>query len=87
MNETPDHCPICGQLQAVSATRRTGETQCAACGTRLWFVRIVDGHFVFVRRDAIRDNERARLERLAATARDSIDTVEIVMELQEYLHR
>jgi hypothetical protein len=87
MNERPDQCPACGRLQAAPATRRAGETKCAACGNRLWFVRIADGYFVFVRRDAIPDEERARLERLAATARDSIDTVEIVMELEEYLQR
>jgi hypothetical protein len=87
MNERPDQCPLCGQRQAVSATHRTGETECAACGTRLWFVRIADGHFVFVRRDAIPDDDRARLERLPAAARDSIDTVEIVMELEEHLQR
>jgi hypothetical protein len=87
MNERPDQCPICGRLQAAPATFRTGETECAACGTRLWFVRLLDGHFVFVRRDAIPDDDRARLETLAAAARDSIDTVEIVMELEEYLQR
>jgi len=60
-------------LQTSPATGPTGEAECAACGTQLWFVRIADGHFVFVRRDAIPDDERARLERLAPTARDSID--------------
>jgi hypothetical protein len=87
MNETPDQCPICGQLQAAPVNRPTGETACAGCGTLLWFVRIAEGYFVFVLRDAIPDDERARLERLVATARDSIDTVEIVMELKEYLQR
>jgi hypothetical protein len=87
MNERPDQCPICGRLQAAPPTRRTGETDCAACGTRLWFARIGDEHFVFIRRDTIPDGHRARLERLVAAARDSIDTVEIVMELEEYLQR
>jgi hypothetical protein len=87
MKETPDQCPLCGQLQALSATRRTCETQCAGCGNRLWFIRIADEYVVVVRRDAIPDDDRARLERLAATARDSIDTVEIVMELEEFLQR
>jgi hypothetical protein len=87
MPERPDQCPICGRLQAAPATFRSGETQCPGCGTRLWFVRIVDGHFIFVRRDAIPDDDRARLERLATAAHDSIDTVEIVMELEEYHHR
>jgi hypothetical protein len=87
MNERPDQCPLCGRLQAAPPTFRTGETQCVDCGTRLWFVRIADGYFVFVPRDAIPDDDRARLERLAASARDSIETVELVMELEEYLQR
>jgi hypothetical protein len=72
-------------LQSAPPTFRTGETQCAGCGTRLWFVRIADRFFVFVRWDAIPDDDRARLERLVATARDSIHTVEIAMELEEFL--
>jgi hypothetical protein len=84
MHERPDQCPVCGKLPAATTTGRTGEILCRGCGTILWYFRISGDYVVVLRRDAIPDNDRMRLERLAAAARDSIDTVEIIMELEEY---
>jgi hypothetical protein len=89
-----NECPACGaSLWAPSGP--WGEEQCPRCFTQLWFVPFSGGQFFFVRREGESLEEflcalvgpamkltPAELEQVIRKT-DSLDLVELVMEIEE----
>lgn len=96
---TPNHCPLCGGEICVEPTRPPGDAPCPNCGTLLWFYRDASGARFFPSDevDAIReriisticDNLGVKREAVRLDGPfhdivvDSLDVVELVMELEE----
>ena len=90
---TPNCCPICGYHFRIEPSRPSGDAPCPACGSLLWFVaggdepRFFDAEAVgLVERAAARlgvSPDVLRPERLDELDLDSLDVVELVMELEE----
>ncbi len=71
----PNDCPVCGAAVRVWPSSPRGDAPCPACGTLLWFVQTSRGAWCF---------EKAAIgPLLSRTAVDSLDIVELIMELEE----
>jgi hypothetical protein len=83
-------CPLCGAAVRVEPSCLTGDAPCPRCGRLLWFVLLAAGAR-FYDRAAIEPRRRLLVERALARACagrrvvDSLDVVELVMELEEEL--
>ncbi len=75
-------CPTCDKLIAVDPSRLTGEALCPRCRARPWFV-VVRGAVRLYRRSDISPRKQKIIEALAAASPDSLDFVELVMDLEE----
>jgi acyl carrier protein len=72
---TPNRCPVCGHGFRIEPSQPFGDAPCPACGTLLWF------EWAAARLGVSPDALRAgRLDELGL---DSLDVVELVMELEE----
>jgi acyl carrier protein len=69
----PHRCPICGKLAALEPSYPDGDSICPACGHLLWWFRD-------------RYGETVRLDTSFRDEMDSLDVVELVMELEEEFH-
>ncbi|MBP87977.1 MAG: acyl carrier protein [Planctomycetaceae bacterium] len=81
----PSHCPICGAEVRAEFAEPTGDAVCPKCGCLIWrsaqlahALRRVLSEQLGVEQDQI-TNDTA----LANLRADSLDTVELVMELEE----
>lgn len=73
----PHQCPICGEFSALEPSFPGGDSCCPTCGQLLWWFR--DNYD----RLGFDSPERVTLDRSLFLAEDSLDVVEIVMELEE----
>lgn len=90
---SPNRCPLCGAAVRIEPSRPFGDAPCPACGTLLWFISADKGARFFNPRDpGLVDLLAARLgvspEFISAggwseAGIDSLDLVELVMELEE----
>ncbi len=72
---TPHRCPVCGKESTVENSYPTGDSCCPRCGQLLWWFRDRLSHHSDI---AI---EQITLESSFVT--DSLDVVELVMEIEE----
>jgi hypothetical protein len=89
----PNHCPVCGHAFNIEPSKPFGDAPCPACGTLLWFVTNGEGARFFdpeagglIELVAARlgvSPDAVRTGRLAEFGLDSLDVVELVMELEE----
>jgi acyl carrier protein len=70
----PVHCPVCGKIAALEPSYPGGDTICPSCGQLLWWFRDRFGEAVGL---------SSSFEDVGA---DSLDIVELVMELEEEFH-
>lgn len=70
---TPHRCPLCGAVANLEPAWPGGDAVCPRCGQLVWWFR-----------DRLQDDQRLEqlMERLSREA-DSLETVELVMELEE----
>lgn len=92
---TPNRCPVCGHAFRIEPSCPIGDAPCPACGTLLWFVtgaaeaRFFDPEtaglieLVAARRGV--SPAAVRASRLDELGLDSLEIVELVMELEEQL--
>jgi acyl carrier protein len=92
---SPSRCLVCASEVRIEPSRPFGDAPCPACGTLLWFVAIGSEARLF---DPIQDERVHRFaERLGLSPDDlqagrwrdlgidSLDMVELIMELEEEL--
>lgn len=76
-------CPTCDKLIAVDPSQLTGEALCPRCRARLWFV-VVEGKARLYLHDKVSPSKKQFITAFTASP-DSLDRVELVMELEEAL--
>jgi acyl carrier protein len=92
---SPIDCPVCGQAVCVELSPPLGDAPCPACGTLLWFVvtdqqtRLIDPTSDLVSQLLV-DRfgitlDMLRTRRMKDLPIDSLDLVELVMELEDAL--
>ena len=69
----PHRCPVCGKIAALEPSYPEGDSICPACGHLLWWFRD-------------RYGESVQLSSAFRDEMDSLDIVELVMELEEEFH-
>ena len=82
----PLKCPLCGKQAAMEVSPVTGDVTCPTCGQLLWEHRdLVIGWRAFVAKQLGIDPNEVTLDAslLAGLSGDSLEVVEIVMELEE----
>ena len=80
-------CPICGARVYVSPAEPLSDAPCPQCGVLLWPLTYGTAAWLFAR-DALTPSQRAALRQLLAKLPenpDSLDAVELIMELDETL--
>ena len=94
----PNHCPICDGVISIEPSSPVGDAPCPRCGTLLWFVN-TGGGLRFYDADVVERVRQRLIETIGESIgtsdpaevwdflgnADSIDTVEIVMQLEEEL--
>jgi acyl carrier protein len=93
----PNRCPVCGAKLRVEPALLHGDAPCPTCGTLLWFLALPGATRYFDQADAVKFRERVA-DFLATraglrkddvwsreTGADSLDIVELVMELEDEL--
>ena len=88
----PGRCPVCGHAVRIEVSQPFGDAPCPACGSLLWFVtsdsepRFFDpeaaGLIDLVAERLGVSPERLREGRLGELGLDSLDVVELIMELE-----
>ena len=68
-------CPICGKMAALEASPGSGDVPCPSCGHLLWWIRDRLGIM-----ESVLESLQLTME---AIGKDSLDFVELVMELEE----
>ncbi len=76
---SPHRCPICGKIAALEPCYPGGDSVCPSCGHLLWLFRNRIGNDLGVNLDTIKFESLLRDE----SGVDSLDLVEILMELEE----
>lgn len=85
-NEPPNGCPACGTALQVIPPPTCGEFPCPACGVPLWYAHL-DGTTWLVDASRADRNQLLQLQRQIATSHfDSLDMVQLVMQLEELGH-
>lgn len=92
----PNQCPLCGASVQIEPSQPSGDAPCPACGHLLWFHRRDDGLYVLDHADVEAFAERIAavfgldpVQLLTAETflddmgADSLDTVELLMDLEE----
>jgi acyl carrier protein len=90
-----NRCPLCGNEVRIEPSQPFGDAPCPHCGTLLWFVRM-NSETKFFDSEGVRiDNwlgerlgvppESIRGGRWRELGIDSLDMVELIMELEEEL--
>ncbi len=95
----PNHCPVCDALICIDPSQPPGDAPCPNCGVLLWFIRTSSGVRFHQTEDAapireriaqiLCDNLGVNPDAVRTTSFpedmgvDSLDVVELVMELEE----
>jgi acyl carrier protein len=79
----PGKCPTCGNRICIHPSRPTGDVPCLRCGALLWFV-VVEGAARCYPHWAVSLRKKQFIAAFTASP-DSLDVVELVMELEETL--
>jgi acyl carrier protein len=74
----PHRCPVCGKVSSVESSDPTGDACCPSCGLLLWWFRDRLSHHTDKANDLI-----TLTTAFDATGTDSLDLVELVMEIEE----
>ncbi|HVA45450.1 MAG TPA: hypothetical protein VNH11_03615 [Pirellulales bacterium] len=83
----PNVCPVCEAVIAIEPSSPFGDAPCPRCGTLLWFVntehglRLLDAELVEQVRQRLTERFGESVFEIGLT--DSLDIVELVMELEE----
>ena len=82
---TPNRCPLCGNEVVVEPSLIFGDAPCPHCGQLLWFLRSGLGpvFWQYDVADSLRQGIIARIAELKEFGADSLDTVELIMELED----
>jgi acyl carrier protein len=75
-------CPTCDKLIGIAQSPPIGEVSCPRCRASLWFA-VVDGSVRTYRQNEVSPRKRKIIEALVAGAPDSLELVELVMELED----
>jgi acyl carrier protein len=82
----PGRCPVCGTSVIVTPSEPLSDAPCPACGVLLWPVEGSDSNFLFLA-NRFSPEQRAWLmqsaERLRNERIDSLDQVELIMDLED----
>ena len=83
----PSECPVCGAITAVEFSEPTGDAVCPICGSLIWKAADVQRRVSAIVEEHLgaspgKVNHATSLVELGA---DSLDAVELVMELEEEL--
>jgi hypothetical protein len=91
--DAPNRCPVCGNELRIIPARLFGDTFCPTCGTLLWYIGDeTEQRFFDPESDRLiervaaklgRNPEQLRGRRLHELGMDSLDVVELAMELEE----
>jgi acyl carrier protein len=80
----PGRCPICEAVVCIEPSGLTGDAPCPQCGQLLWFV-VLPTEMRLYPLDEIPEEKRQRLAEIldafGGTIQDSLDVVELVMDL------
>jgi acyl carrier protein len=76
---TPHRCPVCGKESFVESSIPTGDSCCPSCGQLLWWFRDRLAHLSNNPIEQITLNSSFTSD----MATDSLDIVELVMEIEE----
>ena len=68
----PNECPICGQPVCIEPSSPAGDAPCPSCGQLLWWFQ---SRFGDVNLDTLFSE--------ASIGADSLDTVELIMQIEE----
>ena len=90
---TPNSCPTCGESICIEPSAPFGDAPCPICGSLVWFV-VLDRcvHLINSKHTAVIDalatrfgitSEAVQKGGLAQLGLDSLDIVEVVMDLEE----
>lgn len=86
----PNRCPLCHAIVALEPSRPFGDAPCPSCGALLWFVELKSGSHLYDREMVAsilermeRVLHRAGLSEDSLGTADSLDVVELVMDLEE----
>ena len=90
---TPNSCPTCGKSICIEPSTPFGDAPCPICGSLVWFV-VLDScvHLINPKHTAVIDAlatrfgitpEAVQKGGLAQLGLDSLDIVEVVMDLEE----
>lgn len=75
----PHQCPVCGEVAALEPSFPGGDACCPRCGQLLWWFRDHYDRFGF------NSPKHVSLQLRLEEAIDSLDLVELIMELEEAL--
>jgi acyl carrier protein len=95
----PNCCPVCGKTTLIEPSSPVLDAPCPSCGTLLWFVKSGNGPRIYSNEQMleIRDQlivaftgladapHSSLTSALEAVGADSLDYIELVMELEESL--
>ena len=81
----PSHCPLCGASTNIEFSEPTGDAPCPKCGHLVWLSAELLATFQRLFADSLGINPDQITPDVAFTdlGADSLDTVELVMELEE----
>ena len=88
----PARCPLCEAEIQLEPSRPHGDAPCPRCGQLLWFVDTSDGFRLFAPDDlldriatklGVNRDEISSLDDLTKFGSDSLDMIELLMELEE----
>lgn len=81
---SPNTCPVCGKQVVIEPTRPPGDAPCPHCGTLLWFFPDAEECYFYEAKEIapIRSEVDALIDFMNASP-DSLDIVELVMNLEE----
>jgi acyl carrier protein len=71
----PHRCPVCGKVAALEPSYPGGDSICPTCGQLLWWFR-----------DRLGQNIELQTRFRSGWLADSLDVVELMMELEEQFH-
>ncbi|HEY7312448.1 MAG TPA: acyl carrier protein [Gemmataceae bacterium] len=80
--DKPARCPTCHDVIGIAPSRPTGEVVCPRCRALIWFVRVEDRVRCYPQR-AVSPRKRTFIAALTESSCDSLDMVELAMELEE----
>jgi hypothetical protein len=84
----PGRCPVCESVICIEPSAPAGDAPCPCCGQLLWFVILAEETRFYLPDEASAGKWQrlvAVLDRIPPEPGESLDLVELVMELEEEL--